>query len=147
MSWNREFDHTKTLLLAAGGVLIFLVFIYKIYNPRHGTSAPEFSEHSLPQVRTDDFESIVLKADRPVLVDFYADWCLPCRQMEPIVVELARENPQWKVVQVNVERDSELAGRYEIEYLPTFLVFKNGDVAARHSGKLDKTAIKELIEH
>jgi thioredoxin 1 len=142
MSWNREFNQSKTLFSFGGAVLIFLLIAYLI--AFRGT--PSHTEHSLPQMHANDFESIVLKAETPVLVDFYADWCVPCRQMEPILTEFAHENSNVKVVQVNVDENHELADRYHVRSIPNLLVFKNGEITAQQSGAIDKNALKGLIE-
>ena len=141
MSWNPQFDQSKTLFLFGGAVLVFLLITRFVF---HRES--ENSEHSLPQVQTNNFESEVLIAETPVLVDFYADWCGPCRQMEPILADFARENPHLKVVQVNVDENRELADRYHIDAIPTFLVFKKGEMTTQRSGRIDKDELKAMID-
>ena len=141
MSWNRQFDQSKTLMLAGGAVLVFLLITYVAFQ-----RGSERSEYSLPQVHASNFESEVLKAEKPVLVDFYADWCVPCRHMEPILVDFARENPDLKVVQVNIDENRELAIRYHIDAIPALLVFKNGELTAQRNGAMEKEALKALID-
>ncbi len=137
---NRRIEKLRVVYFLVGGVLVLLLVAYLMFHQK-----PEKTEHRLPQVQTNDFENIVLHADMPVLVDFYADWCPPCRQMEPILVEFARENPRVKVVQVNVDKSPALARRYEIDSIPTFLVFQNGELKTRQLGMLDQSALKALV--
>jgi thioredoxin 1 len=140
MSWTRQFDQSKILFLFAVAVLVLLLITYFAFHRE-----PEKTVHLLPQVQTNDFESVVLKSETLVLVDFYADWCPPCRQMEPILVEISRENPRVKVVQVNVDENAELAGRFNINSIPTFMVFKKGEVTAQLRGKVEKSTLQSLM--
>lgn len=82
------------------------------------------------EISEDNFESEVLKSELPVLVDFWAPWCGPCRMMGPIVDEIAEENLELKVCKVNVDEASELAIKYDVESIPTLIYFKNGQVRA-----------------
>ena len=82
------------------------------------------------EISEDNFESEVLKSELPVLVDFWAPWCGPCRMMGPIVDEISEENLELKVCKVNVDEASELAIKYDVESIPTLIYFKNGEVRA-----------------
>ena len=92
------------------------------------------------------FEEMVLQSDVPVLVDFYADWCGPCRMIAPVLEEVARETPNAKVVKVNVDHSRTLATQYGISSIPSLRVFKNGQVIAQHVGLAKKAQLKALLE-
>jgi thioredoxin 1 len=81
----------------------------------------------------------VIQAAEPVLVDFWAGWCAPCRAMTPVVEALARD---FKVCKVNVDTNQELAGHYGISSIPAFLIFKDGKVAARHVGVIAEATLR-----
>ena len=93
----------------------------------------------------ENFEQEVLKADKPVLVDFWAEWCGPCQMMLPVIEELAKEQTEIKVCKVNVDEQMELARQYRVISIPTFLVFKNGKIIAQTLGAQPKEKLLELI--
>ena len=93
----------------------------------------------------DNFEQEVLKSEKPVLVDFYADWCGPCQMLSPIVDEVAEERDDIKVGKINVDEQMELAQKYGVMTIPTLLVIKNGEIANKHIGALAKSGVIELL--
>jgi len=98
----------------------------------------------MEQVNDVNFEQEVLKNDKPVLVDFYAQWCGPCRQMLPIADELSQEMiDSVKIVKLDVDEAEKVAADYDIQSIPTMLLFKNGQKTAEHHGACSKI---ELIE-
>lgn len=92
-----------------------------------------------------NFEAEVLQSSKPVLVDFWASWCGPCRMLSPIVDEIAEERADIKVGKVNVDEQPELAGQFGVMSIPTLLVFKNGKLANQAVGARPKSAVLELL--
>lgn len=94
-----------------------------------------------------NFDQEVLKSDTPVLVDFWAPWCGPCRMVAPIVAEISSEYAgKLKVGKVNTDDNQEVAVRYGIMSIPTLMIFKSGEVAARIVGALPKQALTGKID-
>lgn len=98
-------------------------------------------------VSDDVFESEVLQSDQPVLVDFWAEWCGPCRMIAPTVKEIAADHDtQLKVVKIDIDANPETPGRYGVMSIPTLIVFKNGEVVDRWVGAQPKEAMVARIE-
>lgn len=96
------------------------------------------------KVNEDDFEEQVLQADTPTLVDFYADWCGPCRGLAPILEGLAQED-QIRIAKVDVDKNPKLTDQYKIMSVPTLLLFKDGEVADRKTGGISKQEIQGMV--
>lgn len=97
------------------------------------------------RVNKNNFESI-LGSDKPVLLDFYADWCGPCRMVSPIVDEIAEERDDVLVGKINVDDEPELAERFGVFSIPTLVVMKNGKVVNQSAGARPKTQILAMLE-
>lgn len=99
------------------------------------------------EVTDSDFEKEVLKSKTPVLVDFWAPWCGPCKTMLPIVEELGKEyEGKVKIMKVNVDENSETPGKYNVLSIPTFIVFKDGEAVATFVGAKSKEDMKKEID-
>jgi thioredoxin 1 len=93
----------------------------------------------------DNFDTEVLQADGPVLVDFWAPWCGPCRQIAPLIDELAKENPTVKIGKVNIDDNPGAAERFGVSSIPTLMVFRNGQVAESFVGVRPKSQLQAAI--
>lgn len=94
--------------------------------------------------KEEDFAKIISEED--VLVDFYADWCGPCKMLSPIVEQVAQENKDIKVVKINIDQEQDIAIKYEIMSIPTLVVIKNGNETNRSVGLIGKSDILELVK-
>ncbi|MDO4789253.1 MAG: thioredoxin [Johnsonella sp.] len=97
------------------------------------------------QITSENFENEVLKSDKPVLLDFWAPWCNPCKALLPIIEEIAGEAADFKVGKVNVDEEPSLAMTYKIRTVPSLLVFKNGAQVNSAVGYMPKDSIYDLV--
>jgi thioredoxin 1 len=98
-------------------------------------------------VTDSDFEENVLKADGPVLVDYWAEWCGPCKMIDPILHELADEyGDRLKIAKLNIDENQQVTSRYKIRGIPTLMVFANGEHQGTKVGALTKSALKTFVE-
>ena len=93
-----------------------------------------------------NFEEEVLKSDKTVLIDFWASWCGPCRMMSPVIDNIAEEVNDIKVCKINIDEEQNLAVKYNVMSIPTFVVIKNGEETARSVGVQDKSEILNMIK-
>jgi thioredoxin 1 len=100
----------------------------------------------LPDVTDGTFQAEVLEADTPVLVDFWAPWCGPCRVVHPILEEMAVEREDMRIVSLNVDENQETASTYEVLSIPTMILFKGGEVAQRIVGAMPKKRLEAELE-
>ena len=100
---------------------------------------------SVLHITKDTFEREVLGADKPVLVDFWAPWCGPCRMVSPIIDEIAEEREDIKVCKINVDEEPDLANRFQVMSIPTMMVFKDGQLVKQSQGARPKPQILDMI--
>ena len=100
---------------------------------------------SVTDTTDDNFDTDVLQSDKPVVVDFWAEWCGPCKQIAPHLEDLASEKEDIKVVKVNVDDNVMTASRFGVRGMPTLMIFKDGKVAATHLGAMSKSRIAEWV--
>ena len=100
---------------------------------------------SVLSITKDNFEEIK-NSEKTVLLDFFADWCGPCRMVSPIVDEIAQENPQYLVGKINVDNEPELAGAFGVMSIPTLVVMKNGEIVNRQTGARPKAQILAMLD-
>ena len=101
---------------------------------------------TIVEVNKDNFDDEVLKSDIPVLADFNAEWCGPCRSMKPMLEEIAESNPGYKIVSIDIDAEDELAEDYDVSSIPCLVVFRDGEEVNRSVGLISRDAIAELME-
>lgn len=97
-------------------------------------------------ITKDNFEAEVLKSDKPVLLDFWAAWCGPCRMVAPVLDEIAKERSDVKIGKINVDEERELAGSFNVMSIPTLVVMKDGKVAEMTVGARPKEELLKLLD-
>jgi len=97
-------------------------------------------------VTDENFETEVLKSDKPVLVDFWATWCGPCRAVAPVLDQIAEENDKVRIAKLNVDEQQKIAFQFQVSSIPTFILFKDGKMADRTMGNMPKQAFEKFIE-
>lgn len=100
---------------------------------------------SVIHIDKNNFQKEVMESDKPVLLDFWATWCMPCRMIGPVIEEIAEERADIKVGKINVDEQPELAGQFKVMSIPTLLVIKDGKIANQSVGVRSKEAILDMI--
>ena len=102
-------------------------------------------EEKVIEVTSENFEEVVLKSEKPVLIDFYATWCGPCKILSPIVEEAAKENENVKFVKIDIDKTDDIALQYQVMSIPTLVLIQNGEEKDRIVGIVDKIQILDFI--
>lgn len=100
---------------------------------------------SVIKVNEENFEEEVLQSEKPVLVDFFAEWCGPCKMLSPVVDSIAEEMPQIKVCKIDIDDSIELAQQYRVMSVPTLLIFQNGKVIDQSVGVIPRDRLLEML--
>jgi thioredoxin 1 len=101
---------------------------------------------NLPAVTDNSFQAEVIESDQPVLVDFWAPWCGPCRMVHPVLEEIASERPDLKIVSLNIDENQHTGAAYEVLSIPTLILFKNGQIAKKVIGAYPKKRLEAELE-
>ena len=101
---------------------------------------------SVTKINKSNYENEVLKSNKKVLIDFYADWCGPCRAVSPLVDEIAVEHPEFKVCKINVDEEQELAASFKVMSIPSLFVMENGKIVNQSVGALPKAKILDMLK-
>jgi thioredoxin 1 len=127
-------------ILIGIGVLGFLAGCSQVHEP--ADSSPD-ARHYTRHVDKETFSRAVLQSDQPAVVDFFATWCGPCRQVAPALEQLAKEyDGRLKIFKVDVDKNPELAEQYQVRSIPTFFAFKNGKLVEGKTGAMSKKNFK-----
>src|SRR5699024_4929433 len=114
--------------------------------PRSYNCLKEDSIMAVIKLTKDNFDQEVMQSGKPVLIDFYADWCGPCKMMSPVVEEVSDEMPDVKVCKINIDEEMDLAQRFGVMSIPTFISFNGGEIRGKQIGAVPKSALVDLVK-
>lgn len=140
-----------TIIIVIFIFIISLIGINLILNTKNNNelsskNSEKEEKMEIKQVTSKNFEEEVLKSNEKVLIDFYADWCGPCKMLSPIVEEVAKERTDIKVVKINIDEEQDLAIKYQVMSIPTLVVIENGNILTSSVGVIDKKEILEMLK-
>lgn len=147
----------KKKIITVGLIIVYVVILILINiilknqnnqtnNDLNKNVEEEIRKMEIIKVSSEDFEKEVLQSEKPVLIDFYAEWCGPCKMLTPTVEEIANENTNIKVVKVNIDEAHDIAVKYDIMSIPTLLFIRNGQEVDRVVGYVGKDIILNMIK-
>ena len=128
--------------------IISMIILSRVLNNRNKAEIRNEEENRMEilSVTSANFEKEVINSDKTVLIDFYADWCGPCKAYSPIVESVASENEDIKVVKINVDNAQDIAIKYQVMSIPTTVVIKNGQEINRAVGMMSKSDLLEMVK-
>ena len=144
----------KKKILIIISIVLFVVALValNVFLNNQNNAKPEDKQENAKQeektmeVTSANFEEEVLKSEKPVLIDFYATWCGPCKILSPMVEEAAQENEDVKFVKIDIDKTEDIAIKYQVMSIPTLVLIQNGEEKDRRVGILDKDQILDLVE-
>ena len=140
----------KKKVIIVSLILVFILILIGINILLNGQrdatiESGEKQEEKVIEVTSENFEEVVLKSEKPVLIDFYATWCGPCKILSPIVEEVEKENENVKFVKIDIDKTDDIALQYQVMSIPTLVLIQNGEEKDRIVGIVDKTQILDFI--
>lgn len=147
---NKKIVYIILIIIFIGILVLANIFLKKENENKlqesQSSENKEGEKVEILEVTSKNFEQEVLKSEKPVLIDFYATWCGPCKMLSPIVEEVAAENEDIKVVKIDIDKEQNIAVQYEIMSIPTLVVIKDGQEVNRSVGVIGKSDILELVK-
>lgn len=147
---NKKIVYIILIIIFIGILVLANIFLKKENENKlqesQSSENKEGEKVEILEVTSKNFEQEVLKSEKPVLIDFYATWCGPCKMLSPIVEEIAEENEDIKVVKIDIDKEQDIAVEYEIMSIPTLVVIKDGQEVNRSVGVIGKSDILELVK-
>ena len=140
---------SKILILTSTVIFVIGMIILTVYlnnMTKLETTKNEESKIEIMKVTSANFEKEVLNSEKTVLIDFYADWCGPCKVYSPIVESVARENENIKVVKIDIDEAQDIAMEYQVMSIPTTVIIKNGEEVNRAVGMISKSNLTEMVK-
>ncbi len=140
----------KKKVIIVSLILVFILILIGINILLNGQGdatieSGDKQEEKVIEVTSENFEEVVLKSEKPVLIDFYATWCGPCKILSPIVEEAAKENENVKFVKIDIDKTDDIALQYQVMSIPTLVLIQNGEEKDRIVGIVDKIQILDFI--
>lgn len=147
---NKKIVYIILIIIFIGILVLANIFLKKENENKlqesQSSENKEGEKMEILEVTSKNFEQEVLKSEKPVLIDFYATWCGPCKMLSPIVEEVAAENEDIKVVKIDIDKEQNIAVQYEIMSIPTLVVIKDGKEVNRSVGVIGKSDILQLVK-